>query len=92
MFAVIGRVKIHPGHEDETLAMIVNGGVPMVRAMAGSSDGYWLRSTQQGDLIQHSFWLFSSRGGGEQTYAAPSMLRPSMSLAVSTRYCGHVSP
>src|SRR4051812_29479058 len=41
---------------------------------------------------QHSCWLFSSRGGGEQTYLAPSMLRPSMSLAVSTRYCGQVSP
>jgi hypothetical protein len=32
MYAVIGRVKIHSGHEDETLSMIVDGGVAMVRA------------------------------------------------------------
>ena len=31
-------------------------------------------------------------GGGVHTYLAPSMLRPSMSFSVSTRYCGQVSP
>ena len=35
MYAVIGRVTIHPGHEDETLAMISGGGIGMVQGMAG---------------------------------------------------------
>jgi hypothetical protein len=39
MHAVIGRVKIKPGHEDETRAMIANHGVAMVQGMAGASGG-----------------------------------------------------
>ena len=35
MYAVIGRVTIHPGHEEETLAMISGGGVAMVQGMVG---------------------------------------------------------
>ncbi len=34
MYAVIGRVRIHPGHEDETQAMITDGGIGMVQALA----------------------------------------------------------
>ncbi len=60
MYAVIGRVKIKPGHEDETRAMIANQGIVMVQGMAGASGGYWSRSTDDGDLIQHSFWLFDT--------------------------------
>ena len=60
MHAVIGRVKIKPGYEDETLAMIADHGVAMVQGMAGASGGYWSRSTLDGDLIQHSFWLFDT--------------------------------
>ena len=60
MHVVIGRVKIKPGHEDETRAMIANHGVAMVHGMAGASGGYWARSTDDGDLIQHSFWLFDT--------------------------------
>jgi len=37
-------------------------------------------------------WLSLSRGGGEQTYFAPSILRPSRFCSVSIRYCGQVSP
>ena len=36
MHAVIGRVTIKPGHEDETLAMIDHHGVGMLQGMAGS--------------------------------------------------------
>lgn len=60
MYAVIGRVRIHPGHEDETQAMITGGGIAMLQAMAGSSGGYWSRSIAEGDLTQHSFWLFDT--------------------------------
>jgi hypothetical protein len=60
MFAVIGRVKIKAGHEDETREMIANHGIAMIRGMAGSSNAYWSRSTDGDDLIQHSFWLFET--------------------------------
>ena len=60
MYAVIGRVRIKPGHEDETRAMIANGGIAMVQGMAGSRGGWWARSTENHDLVQHSFWLFDT--------------------------------
>jgi hypothetical protein len=60
MYAVIGRVTIKPGHEDETRAMILNGGIAMVQGMAGSNGGWWSRSIVDGDLVQHSFWLFDT--------------------------------
>jgi hypothetical protein len=39
--------------------MIVEGGVPMVRGMPGSAGGWWARNLD-GELIQHSFWLFDT--------------------------------
>jgi hypothetical protein len=59
MHAVIGRVKIKPDRADEALAMIEARGVAMLRDMAGSTGGYWARSLE-GDIIQHSFWLFDT--------------------------------
>ena len=44
MHAVIGRVAIKPGREDETLAMIGERGVAMLEGMSGSTGGYWARS------------------------------------------------
>ncbi len=61
MHAVIGRVMIKPGRAGETLAMIGERGVPMLRAMPGCAGGYWAR-TPDGDLVQHSFWLFDTEG------------------------------
>jgi hypothetical protein len=75
MYAVIGRVAIHPGHEDETLAMISNGGVAMVQGMPGSAGGYWARTVESGDLIQHSFWLFDSEEHARAAEATFNMLR-----------------
>ena len=54
MYAVIGRVKIKPGHSDETLAMICDHGRPMLQGMTGSNGGYWARTVDGEDLIQHS--------------------------------------
>ena len=59
MYALIGRVEIKPGKEDETLSMIGERGVAMLQGMAGSAGGYWAR-TLEGDIIQHSLWLFDS--------------------------------
>jgi hypothetical protein len=59
MHAVIGRVKIKADRADEALAMIRKGGVAMLQGMAGSERGYWAR-TLEGEIIQHSFWLFDT--------------------------------
>ena len=59
MHALIGRVAIKAGHEEETLVMIREYGVAMLQGMTGSCGGYWARPVD-GDLIQHSIWLFDS--------------------------------
>jgi len=74
MHAVIGRVKIMPGQDEETLAMIAEGGIPMVRGMAGSAAGYWARS-DGGDIIQHSFWLFDTEENARAAEATFNTLR-----------------
>jgi hypothetical protein len=73
MYAVIGRVTIKPGHEDESLAMI-RGGEAMVQGMVGSAGAYWAR-TLEGDLIQHSFWLFDIEEHARAAEATFNMLR-----------------
>jgi hypothetical protein len=74
MYAVIGRVTIHAGHEDETLAMI-RGGEAMVQGMAGSAGGYWARALEGGDLVQHSFWLFDTEEHARAAEATFNTLR-----------------
>jgi hypothetical protein len=74
MYAVIGRVKIHSGHEDETLAMIIDGGVPMVRGMSGAAGGYWARDLD-GQQVQHSMWLFDTEENARSAEAVFSSLR-----------------
>jgi hypothetical protein len=75
MHAVIGRVQIKPGREDETLAMIEEHGVGMLRGMEGSAGGYWARTLDGGDLIQHSFWLFDTEAHARGAEAAFTTLR-----------------
>ena len=75
MYAVIGRVKIKPSHEDETRAMILNGGIAMVQGMAGSNGGWWARSNENDDLVQHSFWLFDTRENARAAETTFKMLR-----------------
>ena len=74
MHAVIGRVEIKPGHEEETLAMIGERGVPMLHGMPGCAGGYWAR-TLEGATIQHSFWLFDSEENARAAETTFSMLR-----------------
>jgi hypothetical protein len=75
MHAVVGRVKIKPGYEDETLAMISQYGVAMVQGMPGSIGGYWARTVVDGDLIQHSFWLFDGEEDARAAEATFNTLR-----------------
>ena len=74
MHAVIGQVVIKSDRADEALAMIAEGGVPMLQAMAGSAGGYWARSLGS-EIIQHSFWLFDTEAQARAAEAIFSQLR-----------------
>jgi hypothetical protein len=74
MHAVIGRIAIKLGREDETLAMISERGVAMVNGMRGSAGGYWARAVE-GDLVQHTFWLFEDEASARAAEATFNMLR-----------------
>jgi len=73
--AVIGRVRIKPGHEDETREMIASHGVAMLQGMTGSSGGYWSRPADGAELVQHSFWLFDTEENARAAEATFSSLR-----------------
>ena len=81
MHAVIGRVTIKPGHEDETLAMIGQHGV--------QGRLHWARTLLEGDLVQHSFWLFEEEENAwarRRPCTCPRMLDARASV-VSVRGC-----
>jgi heme-degrading monooxygenase HmoA len=61
MYALVGRVEIKPGHEDETATMARDHGPALVGGMSGSKIAYWARAVDDREkLIQHSFWLFEN--------------------------------
>ena len=74
MYAVIGRVKIKPGDEEETRSMIAEHGVAMIQGMAGSAGAYWARAVD-GELIQHSFWLFDTEENARKAEVTFNSLR-----------------
>lgn len=74
MYAVVGCVKIKPGHEEETRSTIAEGGVPMVQGMAGSAGGWWAR-TLEGETIRHSFWVFDTEENARSAEATFSRVR-----------------
>ena len=75
MYAVIGRVRIKPGREDEAFSMIRERGVDMLRGMAGAQGGYWARTVDGEELIQHSFWLFDEKEHARAAEATFNTLR-----------------
>jgi hypothetical protein len=74
MHAVIGRVRIKPDRADEALAMVRERGAAMLEGMLGSAGGYWARSVD-GELVQHSFWLFDSEENARAAEATFNRLR-----------------
>ena len=74
MHAVIGRVKIKPDRADEARSMVGERGVAMLQGMSGSAGGYWAR-TLDGDIIQHSFWLFDIEENARSAEATFNQLR-----------------
>jgi hypothetical protein len=89
MYAVIGRVKIKPGHEEETRSMIAESGVAMIRGMAGFAGAYWARAVG-GELIQHSFWLFDTEENprhAEATFNSRREMSEAPAIFVSCDVC-----
>jgi hypothetical protein len=74
MYAVIGRVEIKPDRAEEARSMIGEHGTAMLQGMAGSAGGYWAR-TVEGDIIQHSFWLFDTEENARSAEAMFNTLR-----------------
>ena len=90
MYAVIGRVKIKPGHSEETLAMISDHGEAMLSGMTGSNGGYWARTVHGEELIQHSFWLFDTEGNArlaEETFGSLRDMPEAPAVFVSVDVC-----
>jgi hypothetical protein len=75
VYAVIGRARIKPGHEDETFSMIRERGVAMLQGMAGSQGGYWSRTIDEDETMQHSFWLFATEEDARKAEATFATLR-----------------
>lgn len=46
----------------------------MLKGMAGSAGGYWAQ-TVEGELVQHSFWLFETEDEARAAEATFSTLR-----------------
>ena len=75
MYAVIGRVSLKAGREQEALAMIGERGVAMVQGMPGSVAGYWARTLAGEAIIQHSFWLFETEADARSAEVIVNTLR-----------------
>ena len=76
MYALIGRVEIKPGHEEETATMARDHGPALVGGLSGSKSALWARSLgDSGELIQHSFWLFDTEDDARAAETVFSSLR-----------------
>ena len=53
----------------------MNTACAMLQGMAGSGGGYWARTVVDGDLIQHSFWLFDGEENARAAEATFNTLR-----------------
>ena len=76
MFALVGSVRIKPGHEEETALMARDHGPALVGGMSGSTVAYWARAIGDGDgTIQHSFWLFETEADARAAETVFNSLR-----------------
>ncbi len=75
MFAVVGVVRIKPGHEEETAVMAREHGPGLVGGMSGSA-AFWARPTVADDgVTQHSFWLFGTEADADAAATVFGSLR-----------------
>jgi hypothetical protein len=70
--------------------MIGERGAAMLQGMTGSIGGYWARTLDSGDLIQHSFWLFDTEAdarGAEATFNTLRDMPEAPATFVSVAVC-----
>ena len=70
--------------------MVSERGVAMLQGMAGSEGGYWARTLVEGELIQHSFWLFDTERNArsaEETFNTLRDLQDAPAEFVSVDVC-----
>jgi heme-degrading monooxygenase HmoA len=95
MYAVIGIVRIKPGHEEETAAMARERGPSLVGGMSGSKAAYWARPVDDsGEVLQHSFWLFETEADARAAETVMNSLREmpeAPAEMVSTEVCEVIS-
>jgi heme-degrading monooxygenase HmoA len=91
MYALIGSVRIKPGHEEETAAMARDRGPSLVSGMSGSKAAYWARPADgEGEVIQHSFWLFETEAdarAAETTFNSLRQMPEAPAELVSAHVC-----
>jgi hypothetical protein len=76
MYALVGRVRIRPGHEEDTAVMARERGPALVGGMSGNKAAYWARVVDAGnELIQHSFWLFETEADARAAETVFNSLR-----------------
>jgi heme-degrading monooxygenase HmoA len=76
MYALVGRVEIKPGHEEETATMARDHGPTLVAGMSGNRAAYWARALDEsGKVIQYSFWLFEAEEDARAAETVFSSLR-----------------
>jgi len=54
--------------------MLRERGIAMLQGMVGSAGGYWARNLD-GDVVQHSFWLFDTEENARAAEATFQQLR-----------------
>ncbi len=95
MYALVGRVQIKRGHEEETAEMAREHGPALVGGMSGSKSAYWARiSDSRGELIQHSFWLFETEADARAAETVFNSLRDipqAPALFISADVCEVIS-
>ena len=76
MYALVGRVEIKPGYEEETAMMAREHGPKLVGSMSGNRAAYWTRALDEsGTVIQISFWLFEAEEDARAAETVFSSLR-----------------
>jgi hypothetical protein len=76
MYALVGRVEIKAGHEEETAVMAREHGPSLVGGMTGGKAAYWARALDDsGKVIQYSFWLFEAEEDARAAETVFSSLR-----------------
>ena len=95
MYALVGRVRIKPGHEEEARGMAAEHGPAILKSFPETQGGYWARPEPDGEgVMQHSFWLFDTEEGvraAEATFRTLRDMPDAPAIFVSVDVCEVIS-